>query len=125
MTMQAVLKAFTVAALVAVSAQPAAAADWSAQDIADGECIGFFAMELGAQTDENPDPGLVAIVSYFVGKVEGRNPGMDLTQLLTADLLLRLETDKTKIGERCSAEALQMGESMMRAGEALQTMSEA
>jgi hypothetical protein len=122
--MKPMMKLFTAAAMLAASAQPVLASDWSDQDIADGECIGFYAMELGAAPEEEPDPGLMAILSYFVGKVEGRNPGMDLTQLLTPDLLLRLDAKKDEIGVRCSGEALTMGENMMRAGTALQELAE-
>jgi hypothetical protein len=120
--MKFVLKAFSAAVLMAATTQSAAAANWSKQDIADGECIGFFAAELGAQPEDKIDPGAVAIVSYFVGKVEGRNPGMDLTQLLTADLIERIATQKEQIGTRCAEEAMTMGQSMMRAGEALQKL---
>lgn len=109
-------------ALFAASAQSALAANWSAQDVADGECIAFFAMELGNQPEDQADPGLMAILSYFVGKVEGRHPGMNLTDLLTPDLIMRVDAEKDSIATRCSGEALTMGENMMRAGEALQAL---
>jgi hypothetical protein len=101
--------------------QPAFAATWSQQDILDGECIAFYAATVGELPEgEEPDPGLMAITGYFVGKVEGRNPSFDLTELLTVDLIMRVETNKDRVAVRCAEEALVMAESMMKAGTALQ-----
>lgn len=108
---------------LATLAQPAAAATWSQQDLLDGECIAFYAMMVGDQPDDQPDPGLMAITGFFVGKVEGRHPGFDLTELLTLDLIARVETQKEKIAMRCAEEAMVMADSMMKAGEALQAMA--
>jgi hypothetical protein len=99
---------------------PAIAADWSEQDLLDGQCVAFYAADLGNSDSENPDPGLMALVGYFVGKIEGRNPGFDLIALLSPEFMTNAQLSWTAIGARCAVEGAKFGESLTSAGETLE-----
>lgn len=99
---------------------PAIATDWSEQDQLDGQCVAFYAADVGNSDSENPDPGLMALVGYFVGKIEGRNPGFDLIELLTPEFMANAQLSWTAIGARCAVEGAKFGESLTSAGETLE-----
>ncbi len=98
---------------------PAVAADWSEQDRLDGQCVAFYAADLGSSKSESPDPGVMALVGYFVGKIEGRNPEFDLVALLTPEFIINAEKSWAEIGARCATEGSKFGESLTAAGQAL------
>ena len=95
------------------------ATDWSDQDLLDGQCVAYYAADIGASDAENPESGVMAILGYFVGKIEGRHPGFDLVELLTPAFVIDAEQSWTAVGARCDIEAGEFGESLSAAGKAL------
>lgn len=105
----------------AISTPLLAAKKWSAQDIADGECVAYYSVLLGEADSKEPDTAAVARTTYFVGKVEGRRPGYDLKALmLDTKIFDTFDAKRTAIGSRCDREATKAAENMLKAGEAMQ-----
>jgi hypothetical protein len=108
---------------LALAAGPAAAADEAAQG-RDLRCVIVGGMIVSKTTDEATRLGVTAAVGYFVGRLKGRDPGMNLTARLSNEL-------KTlRLGElggettRCSAEILEFGREMQTAGAAMKAIGE-
>lgn len=95
------------------------ATDWSDQDQLDGQCVAYYAAAIGASDAENPESGVMAILGYFVGKIEGRHPGFDLVELLTPAFVTDAEKSWAAVGARCEVESARFGESLTAAGQAL------
>ena len=95
------------------------ATDWSDQDRLDGQCVAYYATVIGASDSEKPESGVMAILGYFVGKIEGRHPGFDLVELLTPAFVIESEPSFAAIGARCDIEAGNFGSSLRAAGKAL------
>ena len=90
----------------------------SEQDIADLKCFTSISVILGMKKDdasEKQTGGLVSIITYFAGKLRGRNPDFNLGQALHPDFI---ESFKSELGteiERCRLEAGQLGQDMIKA----------
>lgn len=95
------------------------ATNWSDQDRLDGQCVAYYANIIGTTDAEKPESGVMAILGYFVGKIEGRHPGFDLAELLTPAFVIESEPSFTAIGARCDIEAGNLGSSLRAAGKVL------
>lgn len=85
----------------------------------DLSCLSIFAYTAGADTTSEADrPGLAAAIFYYIGRIEGRSPGLDIEPIM----LERLNAPEF-FGE-FSAEAKRCGAEMEARGQALTEMGE-
>ncbi len=61
----------------------------------------------------------MAILGFFVGKIEGRNPGFDLAALLTPEFATDAERSWAAVGARYGIKAANFGYSLTVACKAL------
>jgi len=104
------------AALLAAGAGQAA---MPATELSDTRCVAAFAMMVDQATGDDVKQGATTGLVYFVGKLYGRNPGIDLTAALrpvSDDVGKNLKTELT----RCGAELTAVSAAMTAAGNALQ-----
>ena len=110
---------FAVGGLGLAAANPAIAANWSEQDLLDGQCVAYFAADLGASQPDADNEGVMALLGYFVGKIEGRNPGFDLVELLSPEFVANAQQSWDAVGKRCADEGARLGDSLTAAGQVL------
>lgn len=99
------------------SSAPALAQDANADDL---RCVAVFAVAAGQAKDSAIQGPLIAGTMYFIGRLDGRAPGLDLEARLKAEALHMEEkglfaTESKRCGETIGAR----GKDLMKIGEAL------
>lgn len=110
-------------ALVAASALVAAAAPSQAQDAVaqDMRCVAAFAMATGQTADPEKQGPLIAATMYFIGRLDGRAPGIDLEARLKAEVVrMAASGDVATDGKRCGELVGARGKDLMEIGQRLQ-----
>ncbi len=94
----------------------------SAQDadtIADVRCVA-----VGVRSAEKPDSHLKStgtlLVLYYIGRLDGRNPTLDIEKLLTEQVAKMTDADYATEAARCSKDLTQKGAQITRLGEDMQ-----
>lgn len=109
--------------ILAALATTAASSAAPTPEQADARCLDAFALMAAGGDPAKPDPNMIEAgktgATYFVGKLRGRNPGVDLEQVMRAGFSA-LQTDAEGEVKRCSAELSDAGQAMTKAGAALQ-----
>ena len=104
-------------ALILAALATTGAADTSpTPEQADARCLDAFAAMAAGGDPAKPDPQLVQAgqsgATYFVGKLRGRNPAVDLEQVMRA-AFPALQADADGQFKRCSAELMDAGRSVL------------
>lgn len=130
MRRRALAASLALAAAIAVAGpgRAAAPAGFTPQDKADTVCFLVITsiiatLDDSATADERE--GLTSVVTYFIGKLKGRHPELAMTDMLAPDYVATLEGELAPAMQRCSEEAIAMGEDLKAAGEALSKMEQA
>lgn len=130
MRRRALAASLALAATIAGAAPGWAAppAGFTPQDKADTVCmlvVGSIIATLddGATADERE--GLTSVLTYFIGKLKGRHPELKMTDILAPAYVATLEGDLAPAMQRCSEEAIRMGDDLNAAGDALSRMERA
>jgi hypothetical protein len=112
-----------IALILAALATTAAAGTGPTPEQADARCLDAFAAMAAGGDPAKPDAQLVQAgqsgATYFVGKLRGRNPAVDLEQVMRA-AFPALQADADGEFKRCSAELMDAGQAMTKAGQALE-----
>ncbi len=126
------LKSAAIASLVSATmiASPVAAQDnVAAANRADAQCLAISAMLIGDDETTNTDPNLLAggmlMLGYYMGRIEGRSPSVDIAPLL-ADVVqkdLADESQITTLTERCMAELDGLSDRMTKGAEAIEKLN--
>lgn len=120
------------ALLLAATATPASAHvnDISAADTADMQCFVLIAYVSGqAEEDSTEQSGLVGGMMYFLGRLEGREPGTDWMKAL-ADYILSFDDDALSVEmesnrERCGGILVDRGQALTDWGATVSAAAEA
>lgn len=106
---------------LAILAAPVPASAQTPDIGADLRCTAILAIGVSQTKEEEKRSGMVAGMMYFIGKLEGRNSGIDLkTELkrtyekLTQELL-------ASEGQRCAQILMEKGQYLQKIGGELQT----
>lgn len=95
----------------------------TAEDHADILCVLATSYVLGVQSDQSiadeEKQGLASVMTYFIGKLRGRHPALKMTELLAPDYVQSLQGEIAAAAERCSEEAVDMGNDLQKAGRIL------
>ena len=91
------------------------------EDAADADCALFIAAT-GADSEEGTqeESDAMMLMTYFFGKVIGRNPAGDISPLFTAERAAAVEGRMDELGLSCGTEMMNLGEMMMELGSALE-----
>jgi hypothetical protein len=101
-----------------LAATPAASATiYSPADIADARCMAVFAVMADGSEPTAKQAGVMGMI-YFVGKLVGRNPTVDLEAILRS-VAPDAAKDAATYLPTCGAELQTVGHKMTVAGEAL------
>ena len=109
------------AALVLLAATPAMAQTDDAAARRDLRCVlvvGIIGSQVQASASDAAKSGMMAGIGYYLGRLKGRDPGINLTARLTA------EAKGLKIGD-LQPEALRCGEELKEFGRESQEISAA
>ena len=99
-----------------------AQSEYTAQDITDTKCIAAYSFVLGNMSGEASEAetnGVVSLLTYFVGKLKGRHPGMKLSAVLTPEFVNELEPVMEQELDRCGVEVEEMSADLDTASEIL------
>ncbi|MBO9502628.1 hypothetical protein [Brevundimonas sp. A19_0] len=119
--MKRVLASLTLGAALVATSAPAFAQDPVPEiDRKDMECAALFALMAGSDPQYQASGAMG--MAYFIGRLEGRNPGTNQVQRFSdwvnsqdeASLLTMIDT----AGERCATEMETLGTSMTTVGSA-------
>ena len=115
--MKIIIGAFLALTLAAGQAQ--AQTSLPAEDLRDMQCLTLAAMVAGAAPAEH-QAGLTGGLMYYLGRLEGRTPGVDWLARI-GEYLQRpdVETEVMAQGDRCAAEMIDKGQSLAQWGERL------
>lgn len=112
----------------AVSGRAAVPAGFTPQDKADTVCL-LVITSIMATLDDSATAeereGLTSVLTYFIGKLKGRHPELAMTDILAPDYVATLEGELAPATQRCSEEAIGMGQDLKAAGDALSKMEQA
>ncbi len=112
-----------VALAFATPALAVAPTAFSEQDQADINCLVAVSVLIGkaAQngTSSTDQAYLGSVLTYFVGKLNGRHPTLRMVELLTPDLFKKRAPELSAETQRCGLEATRMGEDLQAAGKKL------
>ena len=95
----------------------APAANYAPNDIADARCLAVFALMADGSEPAIKQAGAFGTI-YFVGKLVGRNPKIDLEAILRAGAP-DAEKNITSYRQTCGAELQAVGQKMTIAGQSL------
>jgi hypothetical protein len=91
----------------------------NANSIADAQC-----MVVGARLSESPNPRLrfsgEMLLSYFLGRIDGRSPHVDLEGLIEREAKKMTATDLRNAVRRCGTEFSARGAQITRIGKDLE-----
>ena len=92
----------------------------SSQTTADAQC-----MVIGAQLSASPDPQEKVpgqmILMYYLGRIDGRSPKVDLKTLLQSETHSMKEADLKSAAARCGKEFAARGEDIVQIGNSIGT----
>lgn len=115
-----VILASLITASVPVYAQPD---DFGADDKADALCVIAFSAMLGTTSDDelsaDDRQGVTSVITYFIGKLKGRHPNLQMTELLSPAYVQSLRDEMVPAVQRCSHEAMQLGTDLEAVGNIL------
>ena len=103
-------------------------ANVNAANRADAQCLGVFTMLFAgdgmADMDAEAKAGGMVLVGYYLGRIEGRTPNIDMSALLQTVITEDLGADGAidSIALRCASEAEAVANRMIATGEALQNL---
>lgn len=118
------MKRLVLAACAAASLGFAGAAQAQSQikpaDQADMECLAVAAVVAGrAQAGSEEQAGAAGGVMYYLGRLEGRTPGVDWLEQLRGHLLTLDDAGLAAAAPRCGAEMVAKGKALTEWGQAL------
>ena len=118
------LKFLCLSFALAVAAGPAAAAPDEAAMRRDLRCVIVTGMIVSKTTDADTRMGVAASMGFFIGRLKGRDPALNLTARLAVEArglkLADLGADVTRCGQEMQA----FGQETKAAGEALKALGE-
>jgi hypothetical protein len=95
------------------------AAEPDAQTIADIQCL-VVGARLGSSPDQLKRHSAQMLLTYFLGRLDGRSPGLDLLSLIPEQAnKLSLSTDFADAAQRCGSELTARGAELVRIGKSL------
>jgi len=104
----------------ALAASPTA---FSEQDRADINCLVAVSVMIGKAAQNGSSSTdqayLGSVLTYFVGKLNGRHPTLRMVEILTPDLFKKQTSELPSETRRCGLEATRMGEDLQAAGKKL------
>jgi hypothetical protein len=112
------------ALITALSAGSACAADEAAAR-RDLRCVLVVGIIAGAAQDSASDTtkqGLVASIGYYLGRLKGRDPGIDLTARISAEARGLKLADLQAEAARCGEELKVFGQESQQVGAALKAL---
>jgi len=117
------------AAVLAGAAVPTYAepSGFAAQDRADAICIAVIATaweSLPADTTVEARLGLTGVLNYFLGKIRGRHPALEIADLYSPNYMASLQSEVASSMQRCVDEGMKMGLELEAAGRAMRMSKE-
>jgi hypothetical protein len=120
------LAALAATAALALFAAPAAAQDpalpANPQDAADMQCLAFVAVMMG-EVDEDLSLRLSSGLFYYLGRLEGRTPGVDWITVAGAYAERASDAQLRSVQQRCGGEMMAKGQELVAKGQAMQNGS--
>lgn len=95
-----------------------AGASYTAPDLADARCTAAYAI-LASSTDPKVQQAGILGTAYFVGKLYGRSPGIDVEAILRV-VGMDVKRAQQDYLARCGTELQAMGTTLIKAGNALE-----
>lgn len=90
----------------------------SAQTIADVQCI-VVGARLTASSDRKQKQPSQMLLSYFLGRVDGRSPNVDLEALIEQEARRMTPSEFRSAAHRCGTESSARGAQIVRIGKSL------
>ena len=106
-------------ALAAVSAVPIQALAQDADSLADIRCVAV-GMHLAEAPDSHQKSTGTLLVLYYMGRLDGRAPGLELEKLLAAQIDTMTASDYSTEAMRCSQTLSEKGAQIKHLGELMQ-----
>ena len=107
-------------AIVSGSSVAAAPPGFTSEDKADVICLLRVSSILGSLSEQKVTAeqrmSLVSGATYFTGKLRGRHPTVEMTEILAPDYLVTLVNEIDGAGPRCAKEMVKVGTDMKQAG---------
>lgn len=89
---------------------------------ADIACVASLSAAI-PQIPKEEQPAIAALVTYYVGRIDGRSPGLDLKSALTRQFAGKTQAEFNKFvqsnGERCGNEMIALGARLQALGKSL------
>lgn len=96
-------------------ATSAIAATQDSETIADIQCV-VVGASFSTSSDKNQKAAGEVLLAYFLGRIRGRQPKIDLEPLLEKEAKKMDASNRDIVARRCSAELAAQGEQMSRIG---------
>ena len=112
-------KSIAGAALMTLVSLPAQAATLDRATQSDVECVAALSVAASAAEGEQLT-GLAMITFYFVGRLDGRVPALDLEGALAQEALALTEAKAQTLVKSCSAQYLKRANDIQAVGKALE-----
>lgn len=111
-------------ALVAGTAHAAADDAATKRDIRCVLVVGLVASQAQASASESARQGMIAGMGYYLGRLKGRDPDIDLTARISAEAKGLKISELQSEGLRCGEELKAFGAESQRVGAALKAVGE-
>jgi hypothetical protein len=96
----------------------AGTSNYAALDLADARCVAAYAIQ-ASSTDANTQQSGMFGTIYFVGKLKGRSPNLDIEAILRV-VGMEVKRAQQDYLARCGVEMQVMGATLIKAGNTLQ-----
>lgn len=93
----------------------------NARTVADVQCI-LVGARLSDSSDQRQRLSGEMLLTYFLGRVDGRSPGVDLESFLTREAQKMTTSDFAKAARRCGMEFSARGAEIVRIGKTLEQL---
>lgn len=117
------ISSVVLAAVLALT-QPAPAVSPEAQRDLDCLVVTTYALGMVDEGDANAVSGLTGGVAYYLGRLQGRDPGVDWLRHLESDPAIWEQSIDPANAQRCSAEMMELGQDMMAFGDRLSRLAQ-
>lgn len=108
-----------IAALMLIMAIPAAhASPGDAANAQDAQCV-VIGARISASPDQQQRASGQLLTVYFLGRIEGRSPGINLEKLIELQATAMTRDDERRALQRCGKEFASQGTELVRIGRML------
>lgn len=109
------MRTWRIAALFAVCVLPSGAMADGTTQIADVRCM-IVSMDLPKEKDETAPTAAMISATFFLGRIEGRDPGYDVRAAIGEQMAAMTAEDRRKESKRCIKVMLEQGQAAEQLG---------